>query len=102
MRYANLTGYSDVTPYEVVRRISEKTIEIRMMDFENNPDWKPEFVAGGFAANCVNQNEQKWIYKSNTQNPVIRARLRKDGKWHSAHGPHRMSDKPHRFYDYNF
>ena len=35
-------------------------------------------------------------------NPVIRARLRKDGKYHSAYGRHVLADAPVRFYDYNF
>jgi hypothetical protein len=29
LNYANHCGYSDVTPYEVVRVVSDKTIEVR-------------------------------------------------------------------------
>ena len=29
MQYANHIGYSDVNPYEIVRRVSDRTIEIR-------------------------------------------------------------------------
>ena len=39
--YANKYGYSDVYPYEIVRVISAKTIEVREMDAERDPNWKP-------------------------------------------------------------
>ena len=32
MQYANHIAYSDVNPFEVVKVISDKTIEIREMD----------------------------------------------------------------------
>ena len=59
MNYANQFGYSDVSPCEVVKVISEKTMEIRYMDTEALP-WKREFHPGGFFGNTSNQNEQKW------------------------------------------
>jgi hypothetical protein len=34
MNYANHYGYSDITPFEVVKVISDKTIEVREMDAE--------------------------------------------------------------------
>ena len=36
-RFANRCGYSDVHPYEIVRIVSDKCIEVRAMDTgENN------------------------------------------------------------------
>ena len=103
MQYANYIGYSDVYPYEVIRFVSNKTLEVRSMDTEQDPNWKPEFVAGGFAGHCVNQHDQKWIITSNEANDTIRIRLRKDGTWRSKDGAKfRLSDKPRCFYDYNF
>lgn len=98
--YANMSGYSDVKPFEIVRVISDKTIEIREMDAEKG-DWKPEFIAGGFAGRCVNQDDQVWNIKSNEANPVIRARRNKDG-WKSSYGKHFLSTQPSKFHDYNF
>ena len=102
MKYANHHGWSDVTPYEVIRVISDKTIEIREMKAERDPTYQPEFVPGGFSAICTNQHSQKWIIESDDTAPVIRARLRKDGRFWSNRGSHRLSDEPIRFYDYNF
>jgi hypothetical protein len=107
--FCNHSGYSDVTPYEVVRIISDQTVEIREMDAERDTNWKPEFHVGGFSAHCANQNEQKWFYKSNENNPIERARFSKArNQWQVNHKDwdtprrHNMSDTPRKFYDYNF
>ena len=100
--HANHSGWSDVHPYEIVRVVSPKTIEIRVMDAELDENWKPEIIAGGFAGHCTNQGAQKWAYKSNPDYTVIRARLRKDGYFHSANGRHVLSKTPYKFHDYNF
>lgn len=101
-QFCNLHGYSDVTPFEIVRIISDKTIEIREMDAERA--FTPEIIPGGFAGHCTNNTEsqQQWVITSNTERPVIRARLQKDGSWKSELGKHKLSDKPRKFYDYNF
>jgi len=100
--FANHFGYSDVDPFEIVRRVSDKTIEIREMDAARDESVKMEFVVGGFAGHCINQDEQKWFITSNPLKPVIRIRLGKGG-WKDKHGRRfGLSDKPKRFYDYNF
>ena len=98
-RYANHHGYTDVTPFEVVRVISESTIEIREMDAKLAEGEKPEFAPGGFAAHCTNQHSLRYEITSNPANRVIRIRKSKRG-W--GKGAFRLSDKPVRFYDYNF
>jgi len=102
MRYANHHGYTDVNPYEIVRWVSDKTIEIRAMKADPDPEWKPEFHVGGFSAHCSNQRDQRWIIESDPSEPVIRARKRIDGYFHSAHGRHMVNDRAVKFYDYNF
>lgn len=102
MNYANHYGYSDVNPYEVVKVISDKTIEVREMDSEKDPSWVPNWHVGGFAGHCSNQQEQKWFIKSNAENPVVRIRLGKQG-WKDKNGrKFGLSAEPIRFYDYNF
>ena len=102
-QYANEVGYTDVKPYEIVKVISKKTIEVRRMDHKllNAEDLK--FHVGGFSAHCSNQRDQKYEYSSNTENEVIRVRLHKDGYYHCRDGAKfRLADKPYKFYDYNF
>lgn len=102
MNYANHIGYSDVNPYEVVRRVSDKTLEVRAMNAERDPIWNPDFVPGGFFGTVVNQSEQKWVITSDENGRVVRIRLGKQG-WKDAHGNrYQLSDEPVKFYDYNF
>ena len=102
MNYANHIGYSDVNPYEVVRVVSDKTLEIRRMNAERDPSYKPEFIPGGFSGHCVNQLDQEWIISSDPTASVIRIRKGKNG-WKDAHGvKYQLTDKPVKFYDYNF
>lgn len=102
MNYVNHIGYSDVNPYEVVRRVSDKTLEVRAMNAERDPSWNPDFVPGGFFGTVVNQSEQKWVITSDENGRVVRIRLGKQG-WKDAHGNrYQLSDEPVKFYDYNF
>jgi hypothetical protein len=99
--HANHIGWTDVNPYEIVRVVSDKTIEIREMNAKQLP-WKRDFHAGGFFGHTSNQEKQKWEINSNESAPVIKARKRKDGYFHSSAGKHQLSDEPRKFYDYNF
>ena len=102
MKYANHRGYSDINPYEVIRVVSNKTLEIREMRCERDDSVRMEFVPGGFSAICTNQRDQKWLITSDETEPVIRIRLGKNG-WKDAHGRRfDVDDKPIKFYDYNF
>lgn len=103
MNYATHIGYTDRDPYEVVRVISDKTIEVREMDAAFDDSVKLEFHVGGFSAHCSNQRDQKWHITSNPENPVIRLRLSRIKGWQDKYGRRFMlSDKPIKFHDYNF
>jgi len=101
-QFANLHSYTDVEPYEVVRIVSDKTIEIRRMKAEKDESVELKWVVGGFAGHCINQRDQKWHISSDETAPIIRARRRIDGYFHSAYGRHMMNDKAVCFHDYNF
>ena len=102
MNYVNHYGYSDVNPFEIVRRVSDRTLDIRAMKAERDTSWKPDFVPGGFFGTVVNQSEQRWIIESDPEGRVVRIRLGKQG-WKDAHGErYDLSDEPVKFYDYNF
>lgn len=100
--YANHIGYSDVNPYEVVREVSAKIIEVRRMAAQLDPTWKPEMHAGGFAAHCSNQHSQRWNITSDEAAPVIRLHLRKDGCFYYKGSKFRREAEPRKFHDYNF
>jgi hypothetical protein len=102
--FANRIAFSDIFPFEIVRCVNATTIDVRAMDSELAPDWKPEMVAGGFSAHCTNQATQRWIFASNPEREVVRIRFSKRYKqWRDAGGRHYcISTTPRRFHDYNF
>jgi hypothetical protein len=99
--YCNMHGWSDVYPFEIIRVVSNKTIEVRAMIAELDEDFKPEIIPGGFSGHCVNQNKQTYKYRSCPEGQVMKVRLGKKG-WKSAMGKHVLSTQPRKFYDYNF
>jgi len=101
MNYANEIGYSDITPYEIVRVVSDKTLEIRQLRAEALP-WEKQWAVGGFAATLVNQRDQKWSFSSDESFPVERIRLTKTGEWRHRNRRFILGDEPVKFYDYNF
>lgn len=102
MKYANQYSYTDITPFEVIRAVSDKTLEIREMKTERDDSVKLEFHVGGFSAHCSNQRDQEWFISSDETAPVIRIRLGKNG-WKDAHGRRfKLDAEPVMFYDYNF
>jgi hypothetical protein len=48
-QYANHYGYTDVNPFEVVRAISEKTVEIRAMNAERDDSGSSNSTLGASA-----------------------------------------------------
>ena len=49
-----------------------------------------------------NQRDQRWLIESDSEGAVRRIRLGKYG-WKDAHGNrYQLSEKPVKFYDYNF
>ena len=95
--FCNLHLYTDIEPYEVVSVINPKKVVIRPMSATRISEMK--FVVGGFAGHCTNNFDQKWSFESLPDAQTITITLTKKG-W--GQGMHRMSDKPIKFYDYNF
>ena len=61
--HANCSGWSDMSPYEIVRVISEKTIEIRAMVAKKIQILSLNLFLVDLRV-TANQNEQKWTYTS--------------------------------------
>jgi hypothetical protein len=72
---------SDSYPYEVTKVVSDQTIEIRSMNYEPVPGWKPDFQPGGFVGHISNLHDQKFTYTSNPTGRIERIRLNKLGRW---------------------
>ena len=101
MTYANHFGYSDITPFEVVRVVSGRTLEVRPMKTERG-QWAQEWAIGGFVGRVVNQRDQQWTIVPDETAPIERIRLNKRGEWRNERGRFELSATPIKFYDYNF
>ena len=97
-KYCNLYLHSDIHPYEVVRIISDKCVEVRPM-LHKQTVFPKEFHSGGFSGHYADNYAQKYEYSSNPEASTKRVRLGKRG-WDG--GRFRMEDEPVYFYDYNF
>ena len=102
-KFANHIGYSDVDPFEVVRVVNDKTVDVRAMTA--TPAHTTDdlgFQSGGFVGHCSRQDKQQWDIATDATAPITRIRLGKSG-WRDAHGrKYQMADAPRKFYDYNF
>jgi hypothetical protein len=100
-KYANKYLHSDVVPYEIIRRVSEKCLEVREMTAAMVKA-APLIAPGGFVGHFDNA-KQEWTIESNPEGETRRIRLGKSGDWKDAFG-HRflLSDAPCKFYDWNF
>ena len=89
-RYLNrCTFFRDMFPYEVVRVISDKTVEVRAMIATRVPNENPE--------------AQEYTYASDVSAPCRRVRLTKSrGMW-TLHGVRYFeADAPYRFDNVNY
>ena len=104
--YANHSGWSDVRPYEVIEVRTENKVVIRKMNVERKEGWKPEFVSGGFAGHCINNENQHsaWDITSDKNGREVTIRFSKAKcQWQDKHGNrYFMSDEPVYHYDFNF
>lgn len=95
-----LCYYSDRKAYTIIRRTA-KTITIQRDKAILNPNFKPEFIQGGFAGTCINQNEQEYIYERDENGRTLTLR------WSDKYGKFvckeaNVRNGRHEFYDYNF
>ena len=95
--YCNEHFYTDVHPYEVIKVISDKKVEVRRM--KEIRKTQPIIQIGGFGGHCINNREIEYDYESLPDAPTKVIKLHKKG-WNF--GQFRMSDHPVYFYDYNF
>lgn len=98
--HASVRLYTDENPCTVIRK-TKTTITVRYDKAERDPNWKPEWITGGFSAICTNDHDQRWII---TEDP--------DGAtetfhWSSREGCYirhgcKVTPEWRKYYDYNF
>lgn len=97
--HAHICHWSDISPVTVIKR-TKKTITVRYDKATLDPDWKPDFVVGGFSVHCTNNDDQEWIIEEDENGRTETFRLCKFGWRNTAH--ERLYPEWMKKYDYNF
>lgn len=98
-RYWTEYGYSQSYAWVEISR-TDKTVTLARVDVAKDPDWKPDFDIGGFAAHCSNQSDQTWLFSGIDDRTRKTIRFTKRG-W-SYKGVNFLPNRAINFYDYNF
>lgn len=95
--------WSDAYACTVIKK-TKKTLLIQRDKATLDPNFKPEWVAGGFAAHCTNNGDQEYTYERNENGEIYRCNWsEKNGRYQSGcDGSIRITRGRHEFYDYNF
>lgn len=94
-KFVNRYSYSDINPIGKIIGTKGKTI-ILIQEIEAvKQTEKLNFIVGGFAAHCDNQDNQKWEFKQNDN--VIEMKVSK-----SFLKQYGIDNNPKKYYDYNF
>lgn len=95
--------YSDAHAYTVVK-VTKCTITVQRDKAILDPDFKPDFVPGGFSAHCTNQDEQSYTYEPDPNGAIETYRWSNKRNRYQGGGDGSIivTKGRHEFYDYNF
>lgn len=85
-----------------VTKVTKTSVTVRQDKATLDPNFKPEFIVGGFAAHCTNQSDQTYTYEEDPNGNEYTFR------WSHKYGQYgqpndaRLIKGRHEFYDYNF
>ena len=103
--YMTETGYSQTYAFKVIKRTAT-TATLQPVKVEKDPEWKPEFVSGGFAGHCTNQHKQTWLYSGLGDDTItvrlIKSRYCESDKLWGSKGREFIANGAEHHYDYNF
>lgn len=83
-------------------RVTKQTVTVRRDKATLDPNFKPEWVEGGFAGHCTNQSKQSYTYKPDYDGTVETFHWAPSDVRYGKVGNPWLSRGRHEFYDYNF
>ena len=100
---ATLHLWSDAHACTVIARTAT-TLTLQRDKAILDPNFKPEWIAGGFAGHCTNPEDQTYPYEPDPSGEIYKCRWsEKYGRWqHGSDGSMKITRGRHEFYDYNF
>jgi hypothetical protein len=95
--------WSDRHAYTVIARTA-KTLTIQQDKATLDPNFKPEWIPGGFAGHCTNSEDQEWSYERDPNGRIEKCRWsEKYGRWQTgSDGSIKIIRGRHEYHDYNF
>ena len=93
--------YSDAHAATVIK-VTACSVTVQYDKATLDPNFKPEWIAGGFAAHCTNQDEQTYTYERNPKGRIETYRWSNRYGSYGTPGNLRLTKGRHEFYDYNF
>jgi|GEM_PF-668320 len=83
-------------------KVTKSTITIQRDKATLAPDFKPEFILGGFSAHCTNQGKQSYTYEPDERGTLTTIHWSRKYNRYGTPGNLTASRGRHEFYDYNF
>jgi len=101
--HASYYMHSDVVAYEIVKVISDQTLEVREMKTKHSAA-NLEFTPGGFCGHFHDQDKQEVTYESDPEGDTFRIRRKKGKPEHWTYKGMRfgLRTAPYAFHDFNF
>lgn len=98
---ATVNLYSDRYAGTIIK-VTKKSVTVRRDKATLDPNFKPEFIPGGFAGHCTNQEEQSYTYEADPNGEVYTIFWSDKYNRYGRPGDLSLSRGRHEFYDYNF
>lgn len=112
--HISVSLYTDINAYTIIKKTAT-TILLQADKATLDPNWKPEFIPGGFAGHCTNQRDQTYTYDRDPNGATIKISLRRSKdengnerrRWKKAgvgtfEGGGNVYPGRRKFHDYNF
>lgn len=101
--HAHICHWSDVSPCTIIKK-TDSTLTVRYDKARKSEKWNPQYIAGGFAAHCINNDNQEdwWIIEEDETGKTETFRWsKKYNRYRNTCGEGLYPDWMYK-YDYNF
>lgn len=98
---ATINLWSDSHACTIIK-VTKCTITVQRDKATLDPNFKPEWIEGGFVGHCTNQNKQSYTYERDYEGDIETFRWSNKYNQYGTPNNPRLSKGRHEFYDYNF
>lgn len=85
-----------------VIKVTKNSVTVRRDKAILDPGFKPEWIPGGFAAHCTNQDNQTYTYRRDKNGQLYTFHWSSKYQRYGQPGNLTLSKGRHEYYDYNF